>query len=106
MAAQSNPAAAIEGRWWALVGAGLAIASAMLVYWEIPAPRGDDAAYKSPAAEWAQHGRMIVPGLTGLLTTADQGFAHYPPLFPLIYGLWYRVWGFGLRSTLACSFVI
>lgn len=84
----------------------LALASLPLVWLGFPCPRGDDAVYKSPGAEWAAHGRLIIPALTGLLETADQGFAHYPPLYPLAYGAWYRAVGFSLRSTLAFSHLI
>ena len=84
----------------------LAIGSVLCVAIDYPAPRGDDAVYKSPGAEWATHGKFSIPALTGLLRTAKDGFAHYPPLYPLFFGLWYLAWGFSLQSTLACAHLI
>ena len=71
-----------------------------------PCPRGDDAVYKSPAAEWAMHGTLRIPAMTGALRQASSGFAHYPPIYQICFAFWYAAWGFSLTSTLLLSHLI
>ena len=72
----------------------------------LPVPRWDDGAYKSPGAEWVQHGRMTVPCSKGFVPQAEEIFAAYPPLYQIEVGAWYKLFGVSLRSTLAFSFAV
>lgn len=72
----------------------------------LPVPRWDDGAYKSPGAEWVQHGRMTVPCSKGFVPRAEEIFAAYPPLYQMEVGAWYKAFGISLRSTLAFSFAV
>lgn len=86
-----------------IVGVGL---SAYLTVQGLPCPRGDDAVYKSPAAELAQNGRLAVPCFTGFLVEADRIFLQYPPLYQLLLAGWYSVLGVSLESSLAFHFAV
>jgi hypothetical protein len=72
----------------------------------LPTPQGDDAVYKSPAAELVQNGRLAIPCMTGFLPRSETVFVHYPPLYQLMLSLWYLVVGFSLRCTLAFSYTV
>lgn len=85
--------------------AGIAIACALTTV-GLPRPRVDDGFYKSVGAELVQHGRFAVPCATGLYAGAEDVFACYPPLYPLIVGAWYAVFGVSLRSSLAFSYAV
>lgn len=80
--------------------------SVVLAAYSLPCPRGDDSVYKSPAVELATHGRLRIPGMTGALNQANEGFAHYPPIYQLVFAGWYSLFGFSLRTTLLCSHLI
>jgi hypothetical protein len=93
------------------LGQGLVLACGIvLACWlcglGLPVPRWDDGIYKSPGAELAQHGRLIVPAAKGFLPQADHVFAAYPPLYQLAIAGWYLLFGVSLRSSLAFSFTL
>lgn len=108
MAADRVGSATQRAGWRSAVvfGLSLVLASAALIGLDFPAPRGDDAVYKSPGAEWVQRGRMAVPCLAGDLATAELGFAHYPPLYPAFFAGWYRAFGVSLASSLAGCYAL
>jgi hypothetical protein len=72
----------------------------------MPVPRCDDGIYKSPGAELAQHGRLTVPAARGFLPQAERVFAAYPPLYPVMVGVWYMVLGVSLPASLAYNFTL
>ena len=72
----------------------------------LPRPRVDDGFYKSVGAELVQHHRFAVPCAQGLYARADEVFACYPPLYPLMVGAWYAVFGVSLRTSLAFSYAV
>ena len=90
--AQSAPLVADRGLsrpWILLYGSVLAcgiVLACGLGGFGFPCPSGDDAMYKSPAAELAQHGRLAIPCALGFLPRADVTFACYPPLVPTAAG--------------------
>ncbi len=71
-----------------------------------PCPHVDDGAYKSPAAEWIQHGRMTIPCLKGFFPRAETVFACLPPIYQWLLAAWYLVFGFSLYSTLAFHYTV
>jgi len=71
-----------------------------------PCPRGDDAFYKSPAAELAQNGRLATPGSIGFLPQAETVFAAYPPGYQCLLGVWYLVFGVSVYSSLGFSYTV
>ena len=80
-------------RWKGIVLFGGIVLACWLCSLGVPVPRWDDGIYKSPGAELAQHGRLIVPAAKGFLPQADRVFAAYPPLYQLggcrlVPGVW------------------
>ena len=71
-----------------------------------PCPRGDDAMYKSPAAELAQNGSLAIPCAVGFLPQAERVFAAYPPGFQWLLGAWYCLFGVSLYSSLAFTYTV
>ena len=96
-------------RWALLYGLVLAcgvILACGLGSFGLPCPRGDDAMYKSPAAELAQHGRLAIPCAVGFLPKAETVFACYPPVYQLLLAAWYAVFGVSLRASLAYTYTV
>jgi len=93
-------------RWQGMVLIGGIVLACWLCSLGVPVPRWDDGIYKSPGAELAQHGRLIVPAAKGFLPQADRVFAAYPPLYQLAIAGWYLAFGVSLRSSLAFSFTL
>jgi hypothetical protein len=85
------------------VGIGLAV---WLGSHGLPCPTSDDAAYRSPAAELVQHGRLAAPGMSSYVPRTAVTFAYYPPLYPLVLSGWFWLFGFSLRSSLAFSYTV
>lgn len=71
-----------------------------------PCPSVDDGAYKSPAAEWLQRGRMTVPCMKGFFPQAETVFACLPPIYQWLLAGWYFVFGFSLYSSLAFHYTV
>ena len=62
----------------------------------------DEIASKAAGREWGLHGRWAAPELTGWLPPTvppvEQVYGMYPPLYPLIFGLFVKLAGFGWRQ--------
>ena len=105
----TTAANSIANRWLLLYGiillCGICLACG-LGRLGFPCPRGDDAMYKSPAAELAQHGRLAIPCALGFLPQAEAVFANYPPVYQLVLSVWYLVFGVSLRSSLAFDYTV
>ena len=85
----------------ALAWVAAAAVSVLLCRADLPCPRGDDAFYKSPAAELVLTGRLVQPSVVGYLPRADEAFAAYPPVYQLVVAGWFKAFGFSLRSSVA-----
>ena len=79
---------------------------AVLIAVGFPAPHVDDAWFKGPAAELAQHGRLASPSITGFFPHIETIYACYPPLPQLLLAAWYLTFGVTLRSSLAWSLLV
>ena len=81
----------------------------------------DEIAFKAPGREWAATGRFAAPELEGFLgvnlrPSLKETYGIQPPLFPLVFGLFTRTFGFGpqqnaafdalLHAMFSCSTVI
>jgi hypothetical protein len=104
--------ASVGVSWWsrywpilAVSAVGLVVSCVLTVH-GFPCPKGDDAVYKSPAAELVQNGRLAVPCYKGFLVEAEEVFLQYPPLYQLLLAGWYAVFGVSLYSSLAFHFLV
>jgi hypothetical protein len=65
----------------------------------------DEIAFKAPGREWAATGRFAAPELEGFLgsdfrPSLGETYGIQPPLYPLVFGLFRRAFGFGpMQST-------
>lgn len=91
-----------------LVLVAIGAAGAVIGYWlcayGFPAPKGDDSFYKSPAAELAEAGVLRIPCAKGFLPRAEVVYGCYPPLYQLLLGAWYSIFGFSIYTTLGFSY--
>ncbi len=64
-------------------------------------PHTDETFYKAAGREWAASGRFAAPELAGFTRTdpsLEQVFFAYPPLYPFLFGLAVKLFGFSWRT--------
>lgn len=88
--------------FWAIIVS----ASLYLMYFYLPFPDIDDMVFKLVSLNFIKYGKFTAPGLIGYLPSLDKGFAWYPPLYPLLYATWFKVFGFSLLSEHMLFFII
>jgi len=83
---------------WGAIALGVALRVATFFLMD---PRADGATYTAMGHAWAETGAFLMP--YGDVTTSEPtppGLSHhYPPLYPLYLGLWYKALGFSLATT-------
>lgn len=84
----------------------VAIISVILFIFKLPFPWTDDLAYKQAGASFAKGIGFAAPGLKGYLPEVERVFAHCPPIYPFLFGLWFSIFNFSLSSSLALSILI
>ena len=65
-------------------------------------PDYDEIFYKAAGFHWATDGRFAAPELIGRLPfdpPIEQIFAAYPPVYPFLFGVYAKVFGFGWQSV-------
>lgn len=80
--------------------------SLYLFVFKLPFPGTDDLVYKQPGASLAKGLGLTAPALKNYLPEVDRLFAHYPPIYPFLYGIWFSLFGFSFSSSLALSLFI
>ncbi len=69
----------------------------------------DEIFYKAPGREWAKTGYFRAPELTGYLGVKpglEDAWLIYPPVYPITYGLFVKLFGFGWRQSVVFDAVI
>ncbi len=89
-----------------LIAGQLAYAALLVTYGRFIAH--DEIAYKAAGREWGLHGRLVA--------TEEEGVPYWSkevhcrgiglPLFPLAFGIWVRLFGFTLRTSVAFDVAI
>src|SRR5271157_372421 len=67
----------------------------------LPQLDGDEISFKSPGREWAASGRFASPelrGWRGLDPPLERIWLIYPPVYPFLFGVFVKVFGFGWRQ--------
>jgi len=67
----------------------------------LPQPDTDEIFYKSPGREWAASGRFASPefrGWYGFDPPLERIWLVYPPVYPFLFGVFVKVFGFGWRQ--------
>ncbi len=88
-----------------IAGASLVVSSiafVLLQAWPGTIQFTDELIFKAAGANWALHGRFAAPEIAGRLhfdPPITQIFGAYPPLYPMLFGLWFRVAGFGAAQS-------
>jgi hypothetical protein len=100
----------MKDRWLAylLIGS-LAYLVILITVGRLPCVFTDELAYKASGREWAATGRFASPelrGFMGLDPPVEKVWLIYPPLYPLLFGCFVKVFGFGWRACVSFDALI
>lgn len=56
--------------------------------------------FKEAAVNFALKSRLVAANLVYMPFDKEMPFAHYPPVYPTVFGLWMKVFGIGLKQSL------
>lgn len=84
----------------------LAIIHSGLVLLEAPPPSTDVFLFKEAGANLALKGRFVARNLPNQAYGEENIFSYYPPIYPLLFGVWSRVLGLGLAQSLSFDSLI
>lgn len=71
-----------------------------VVFSESRFPGSDVFLFKEAAINFALKNRLVASNLVYMPIDVELPFAHYPPVFPTIFGLWMKLTGIGLKQSL------
>lgn len=80
--------------------------TAYMLYFKIPFPGTDEIIYKEPAFRISSGLSFASPAVTGVHPGIDTLFVHYPQGYPYSLGLWFKIFGFSISSSLLFSYFI
>lgn len=93
-----NMLAATVGIW--------ALSVLFVVVTETRFPGTDIFLFKDPAVNFALKGKLVATNLAYMPMDKEMPFAHYPPVYPTVFGLWLKIFGVGLKQSLLFECVI
>ena len=89
--------------------AALAYLVVLTIVGRLPCLFTDEIFFKAAGREWAATGRFAAPELAGALGLApplEEVWLPYPPLYPILFGGFVKVFGFGWRACVAFDALI
>jgi hypothetical protein len=100
----------MKNRWLIyLLLASLAYLVVLTAVGRLPCRFGDEIFFKAAGREWAATGRFAAPELAGTLglePPLEEVWLPYPPLYPILFGGFVKLFGFGWRVCVAFDAVI
>ncbi|MBM4317573.1 MAG: hypothetical protein FJ116_08850 [Deltaproteobacteria bacterium] len=84
--------ASFLGIWGVMTG--------IIVFTECRFPGSDVFLFKEAAINFALKNRLVASNLVYMPMDTEMPFAHYPPIYPLVFGVWLKVFGIGLKQSL------
>lgn len=91
----------IYGKWVISLTLGLwALVTGFIVLTECRFPGSDVFLFKEAAVNFALKSRLVAANLVYMPLDMELPFAHYPPVYPTVFGLWMKVFGIGLKQSL------
>ncbi len=77
-----------------------------IVVKEARPPATDIFLFKEAGVNWAQTGKFQVKNLPHMPPNEAMTYAYYPPLYPLLFGVWTKAFGIGLRQSIAFDSIL
>lgn len=77
-----------------------AFVTGFIVLTECRFPGSDVFLFKEAAINFALKNRLVASNLVYMPLDTELPFAHYPPVFPTVFGLWMKLTGIGLKQSL------
>ena len=71
-----------------------------IVLTECRFPGTDVFLFKEAAINFALKTKLVASNLVYMPLDTEMPFAHYPPVYPIVFGLWMKVFGIGLKQSL------
>jgi hypothetical protein len=81
--------------------AALILIHTALILLDAPPPSTDVFLFKEAGTNLALKGRFVARNLPNQAFGEENVFSYYPPIYPLFFGGWSRVFGVGLRQSLS-----
>jgi hypothetical protein len=89
------------GKWSISLMVGLwVLVTGFIVITECRFPGSDVFLFKEAAVNFALKTRLVASNLVYMPLDMELPFAHYPPVYPTVFGLWMKVFGVGLKQSL------
>lgn len=79
---------------------------ALIVIYEIRFPGTDVFLFKEAAVNFALKSKLVASNLVYMPLDKEMPFAHYPPVYPTVFGLWMKVFGIGLKQSLLFECIV
>ena len=80
--------------------------SVYFLVFKIPYPGKDDLILKQPGINFFSGKGFSAPAITGLYPGVEKLFIEYPPVYPMLYGVWFFIFGFSLFSSMTLSLLL